>query len=49
MVKKNYADLSVHISSLLRPGTQDRVIAYWDGHCIDIGGKRAYGTDDYRL
>lgn len=36
--KQHYADLNVVLSQLLRPGTNDRLIAVWDGHGIGTPG-----------
>jgi hypothetical protein len=36
--KQHYADLNVELCRLLRPGTDDRLIAVWDGHDIGTPG-----------
>ena len=36
--KQHYVDLNVELCQLLRPGTDDRLIAVWDGHDIERPG-----------
>lgn len=35
---QHYVDLNLHLAGLLRPGTQDTLIAYWDGRDGPPGG-----------